>query len=115
MISDKNDEIVNNIETQCEPITSQITEEEEKLTTLTEGTLSYQRQKDWVNVLRNRYQNCVRKQKASQTQYNTIFITQMMDSNEYEGDVSVFGDPEWESCVELIHECEIDFHCCYFF
>jgi len=105
-VSTKNDEIVNNITSQCEPITVQITEEEEKLTTLTEGTLSYQRQKDWVNVLRNRYQNCVRKQKASQTQYNTIFITQMMDSNEYEGDVSVFGDPEWESCVELIHECD---------
>ena len=30
----------------------------------------------------------------------------MMDSNEYEGDVSVFGDPEWENCVELIHECD---------
>ena len=104
-VSTKNDEIVNNIASQCEPITSEITKEEEKLTTLTEGTLSYQRQKDWVNVLRNRYQNCVRKQKASQTQYNTIFITQMMDSNEYEGDVSVFGDPEWENCVELIHEC----------
>jgi hypothetical protein len=29
----------------------------------------------------------------------------MYDSNEYEGDVSVFGDPEWEKCVELIHEC----------
>jgi cell division septum initiation protein DivIVA len=59
-VTDKNDEIAGNISTECEPITAQITEAEEKLTMLTEGTLSYQRQKDWVNILKNRYQNCVK-------------------------------------------------------
>lgn len=34
-----------------------------------------------------------------------MFITQTYDSNEYEGDVNVYGDDEWDSDVELLHAC----------
>ena len=30
----------------------------------------------------------------------------MYDSNEYEGNVRVFGDPDWEKEVQLIHSCD---------
>ena len=89
----------------CDVIAKQLNEEEEKLTTLTEGTLSYQRQKAFVDTLRIRYESCKRKSNINITQYTTMFITQMYDSNEYEGDVNVFGDPDWDSDVELLHAC----------
>ncbi len=55
--------------------------------------------------------------------YNTIFITQIYDSNEYEGNVVIIGDPDFDPPEftktlpptqisgfyynqELIHNCE---------
>jgi hypothetical protein len=39
-----------------------------------------------------------------------VFITQIYDSNEYEGNVEIFGDPDFEDGgeyynQELIHNC----------
>ena len=55
--------------------------------------------------MRSKYESCVRKSKVNETKYNTLFITQIYDSNEYEGDVNVYGDPDWDSDVELLHDC----------
>ena len=40
----------------------------------------------------------------------TVFITQIYDTNEYEGNVTIIGDPDWEEGgyfynQELIHNC----------
>jgi hypothetical protein len=37
--------------------------------------------------------------------YDTIFITQIYDTNEYEGDITVIGDDEWNKREELIYDC----------
>jgi hypothetical protein len=39
------------------------------------------------------------------TQFNKVFITQIYDTNEYEGDVTIVGDPEWDKYDELIYDC----------
>jgi hypothetical protein len=39
------------------------------------------------------------------TIYDTLFITQIYDTNEYEGDVTVIGDDEWDKEEELINDC----------
>jgi hypothetical protein len=90
----------------CDDIAKQLNEEEEELKNIIPvGTLSYLKKKAFVDTLRIRYESCKRKSNINITQYNTMFITQMYDSNEYEGDVNVFGDPDWDSDVELLHDC----------
>ena len=94
------------VENSCDNIAKQLNEEEEKLkNNYGVGTLSYLKKKDFVDTLRIRYENCKRKSNINITQYNTLFITQMYDSNEYEGDVNVFGNTEWDSDDELLHAC----------
>jgi hypothetical protein len=94
------------LENNCDDIAKQLTEEEEKLNNnYVVGTLSYLRKKAFVDTLRIRYENCKRKTNINVTQYSTMFITQTYDNNEYEGDVNVFGDPDWDSDVELLHAC----------
>ena len=94
------------VENSCGNIAKQLNEEEEKLKNNYDvGTLSYSRKKAFVDTLRIRYESCKRKSNIDITQYNTMFITQTYDSNEYEGDVNVFGDSDWDSDVELLHAC----------
>ena len=90
----------------CDDIAKQLNEEEEKLKNIIPvGTQSYLQKKAFVDTLRIRYESCKRKSNINITQYTTMFITQIYDSNEYEGDVNVFGDPDWDSDVELLHAC----------
>ena len=94
------------VENSCDNIAKQLNEEEEKLkNNYVIGTLSYLKKKAFVDTLRIRYKSCKRKTNINITQYNTLFITQMYDSNEYEGDVNVFGNTEWDSDDELLHAC----------
>ena len=94
------------VENSCDNIAKQLNEEEEKLkNNYVVGTLSYLKKKSFVDTLRIRYEICKRKSNINITQYNTMFITQIYDNNEYEGDVNVFGDPDWNSDVELLHAC----------
>jgi hypothetical protein len=90
---------------ECDEFANDLNEQENKLSTYVVGTLSYERQLDVVYELRSKYESCVRKSKVNETKYNTLFITQIYDSNEYEGDVNVYGDPDWDSDVELLHDC----------
>ena len=90
----------------CDNIAEQLNEEEENLkNNYVVGTLSYSKKKAFVDTLRIRYESCKRKSNIDITQYNTMFISQTYDSNEYEGDVNVFGNTEWDSDTELLHAC----------
>jgi len=94
------------VENSCDNIAEQLNEEEENLkNNYVVGTLSYSKKKAFVDTLRIRYESCKRKSNIDITQYNTMFISQTYDSNEYEGDVNVFGNTEWDSDTELLHAC----------
>lgn len=97
---------LNKLSNSCEDIAQQITFEEEKLkTNFVEGTVSYLNQMDLIFELKSKYNNCKNKNNINITKYNVMFITQMYDSNEYEGDVNVYGNDEWDSDSELLHDC----------
>ena len=74
------------------------------LKNMQKGTVSYNRQLDYIAELHAEYMACKRKN-TIKTEYNRMFITQMYDSNEYEGDISVF-DKDWNKDDELIHDCK---------
>jgi len=93
------------LQEECNEFAVDLDTQEKLLSTYVVGTLSYERQLDVVYELRSKYESCVRKSKVNETKYNTLFITQVYDSNEYEGDVNVYGDPDWDSDVELLHAC----------
>ncbi len=89
----------------CDDISEQLNDEENRLKEkFVVGTLSYERQLNFVYQIRGEYESCKRKSNIDITQYTTMFITQMYDSNEYEGDVNV-SDGDWDSDVELLHAC----------
>jgi len=82
----------------CSGITQSLVNAQNNLSGFTEGTISYERQRNFIAGLRNKYYKCVRESNTLISNYNTIFLTQIYDSNEYEGNVTIFGDPDWESC-----------------
>ena len=82
------------------------------------GSISYDRQVNFIAGLKTAYKKCIRKANTRITTYNTIFVTSIYNSNEYEGSVTVLGDPEWDAGdaatgevtgpffeTELIHGC----------
>tara|TARA_Y100000589_G_scaffold42490_1_gene35642 strand:- start:8033 stop:17353 length:9321 start_codon:yes stop_codon:yes gene_type:complete len=95
----------------CKSISDTITQAEKDLYDLyAPYTTSYERQRDYIAGLKNKYKKCIRKTQTQTSKYDTIFITQIYDSNEYEGNVSVIGDSEWEVGGafynnSLIHDC----------
>ena len=82
----------------CSGITQSLVNAQNNLSGFTEGTISYERQRNFIAGLRNKYYKCVRESNTLISNYNTIFLTQIYDSNEYEGNVTIVGDPDWESC-----------------
>jgi uncharacterized coiled-coil protein SlyX len=95
----------------CSGITQSLIQAQNNLSNFTPGTTSYERQRNFIAGLRNKYDKCVRKANTLISDYNTVFITQIYDSNEYEGNVTILGDPDWEEGgpfynQELIHNCE---------
>ena len=94
----------------CSGITQSLIQAQNNLSNFTPGTTSYERQRNFIAGLRNKYDKCVRKANTLISDYNTVFITQIYDSNEYEGNVTILGDPDWEEGgpfynQELIHNC----------
>ena len=88
----------------CRPIIKKENAAGKKLKNLQKGTVSHSKQLDYIYGLRNEVKACFRKNKIK-TKYKRMFITQMYDSNEYEGDISVF-DKNWDKGDELIHDCD---------
>lgn len=61
---------------------------------------------EYLNKLKEKYNKCVTgAQSTNVTQYNTVFITQIYDTNEYEGNVIVIGDDEFNDDDSLIVDC----------
>ena len=60
----------------------------------------------YLNVLKEKYKKCRENATATNiTTYNTAFITQIYETNEYEGNVTVVGDNEWDQDDQLIIDC----------
>jgi hypothetical protein len=94
----------------CSGISETLKVAEENLIKYTPNTTEYERQRNYIASLKNEYNKCVRKSNKLISNYNTVFITQKYDSNEYEGNVTILGDSDWEEGgpfynKELIHNC----------
>jgi hypothetical protein len=106
----------------CSGITQNLINAQNSLSGFTQGTTTYETQRNFIAGLRDKYNKCVRKANTLISDYNTVFITQIYDSNEYEGNVEIFGDPDfdtpnfiktlppeqvsgWYYNQELIHNC----------
>jgi hypothetical protein len=94
----------------CSGITQNLVNAQNALSGFTQGTTAYETQRNFIAGLRDKYTKCVRKANTLVSDYNTVFITQIYDSNEYEGNVEIFGDPDFEDGgeyynQELIHNC----------
>jgi len=96
---------------QCNSIGTQIVEAMQALAdNFLPGSVEYERQLKFIASLKYEYNKCLRKNDTQISNYDTVFITQIYSSNEYEGTVTVTGDPEWEPGgpfynSELIHNC----------
>ena len=107
----QNQEEFNDNVKDCYPISEQLTKAKDDLEQqYIVGTVEYERQRNYIAGLENEYRKCVRKSKTQISNYDTVFITHINDSNEYEGNVTVIGDPEWSPGgyfyqSELIHNC----------
>ena len=94
----------------CSGITQNLINAQNNLSEFTQGTTAYETQRNFIAGLRDKYTKCIRKANTLVSDYNTVFITQIYDSNEYEGNVEIFGDPDFEDGgeyynQELIHNC----------
>lgn len=60
----------------------------------------------YLDELKAKYNKCIAGAKSTNvTTYNTVFITQIYDTNEYEGNVIVIGDDEFDDNDQLIIDC----------
>ena len=94
----------------CSGITSVLKTAQEDLSKYTPGTTNYEKQRNYISILNDKYDKCVRQGNILISDYNKVFITQIYDTNEYEGNVTIIGDPDWEEDgpfynKELIHNC----------
>lgn len=95
----------------CSGLSQTLTVAESNLSNYVPGTTSYERQRNYIATLRDKYQKCVRKSNTLVSDYSVGFITQLYETNEYEGNVTIFGDADWDEGgpfynTELIHNCE---------
>jgi hypothetical protein len=96
--------------TSCSGLTETLVLAESNLNNFIPGTILYERQRNYIAILRDKVNKCVRISNTLISDYNTVFITQIYDTNEYEGNVTIIGDPDWEEGgyfynQELIHNC----------
>ena len=94
----------------CSGLTETLLQAENNLNNFIYGTTLYERQRNYIAILRDKIYKCVRASNTLISDYNTVFITQIYDTNEYEGNVTIIGDPDWEDGgdfynQELIHNC----------
>ena len=104
----------------CLSISTRITKAQNVLSELIPNTVQYEKQRNYLSILENEYERCIAKSNFNVSNYNRVYITQIYNSNEYEGNVYVIGDDEWDSYVtsdgehiqgpfyntELIHNCD---------
>ena len=98
----------------CSGLSQTLKTAEDNLTNYVPGTTSYERQRNFIASIKDKYYRCVRKSNVLISDYDTVFITQIYDTNEYEGNVTIFGDDDRDeggtfNNKELIHNCEWDY------
>jgi hypothetical protein len=92
----------------CDTFSDQIQQAEEELLLLEVGTFSYNSKVNYISELTEKYEKCVRLASTNVTNYDTVFITQMYNTNEYEGNVTVYGDDEWNESQQLIRDIDCE-------
>ena len=90
----------------CDTFSNQIQNAEEELLLLEVGTSPYTSKVNYIKELTEKYEKCVRLASTNVINYNTVFITQTYNTNEYEGNVTVYGDDEWNETQELIRDID---------
>ena len=66
----------------------------------------YQQILDKIESLKLEYEKCEKENESTNiTTYSHVFITQIYETNEYEGNVTVIGDDEWDENNQLIKDC----------
>jgi len=93
-----------NVSQKCRKEFKNVDSAKKTLKNIPKGSIKYSRQLDYVSELQTFANSCKRKN-TEKTEYTRMFITQIYDSNEYEGDISVF-DKDWNKDDELIHDCK---------
>jgi hypothetical protein len=89
----------------CDTWKDSLTKAKGELNNYTEGTLKYEKQRDVIAYFQGKVDDCLKRANINITEYDTIFITSYCNTNEYEGDITIYGDPTWNSDVELLHAC----------
>ena len=103
--------------TGCDSVANKIHQAQTDLkNNYTVGTSSYYRQIKYLTGLKQEYKECIRKANTQVSDFDTVFITQIYDSNEYEGNIMVTGNDDWNMSAEgipgpffnteLIHNCD---------
>ena len=76
------------------------------------GTTNYEKQRNFIANIRSKLTKCIKQANLLLTNENCVaFITQIYDTNEYEGNIIIMGDDDWDSGgsfynTELIHNCQ---------
>ena len=95
----------------CSGLTTSLVNAQQELSNFIPGTTNYERQRNFIANVRSNLNKCVRKSYMLKTKEDgTAFITQIYDTNEYEGNVVILGDSDWDPDgpfynTELIHNC----------
>ena len=95
----------------CSGLTQSLVNAQQDLLNFTPGTTNYERQRNFIANVRSNLSKCVRKSYMLKTRgEGKVFITQIYDTNEYEGNVVILGDSDWDPDgpfynTELIHNC----------
>ena len=92
----------------CDTFSDQIQNAEEELLLLEVDTFPYTSKVNYIKELTEKYEKCIRLASTNVTNYNTVFITQTYNTNEYEGNVTVYGDDEWNESQELIRDIDCE-------
>ena len=95
----------------CSGLTQSLVNAQNNLPNFIPGTTNYERQRNFIASIRNELNKCIRKSNLLISKAESVtFITQIYDTNEYEGNVIILGDSDWEQDgpfynTELIHNC----------
>jgi hypothetical protein len=96
----------------CSGLTESLVNAQNNLSSFIPGTTNYERQRNFIANIRNELTKCIRKSSLLLTNEDSFaFITQIYDTNEYEGNVLISGDNDWSDegpfyNTELIHNCD---------
>jgi hypothetical protein len=95
----------------CTGLTESLITAQNNLTNFIPGTTNYERQRNFIANIRGELTKCIKRSSMLLTSEDSVvFITQIYDTNEYEGNITIMGDEDWEEGgsfynTELIHNC----------